>query len=140
GWHGTADLLLGPLDCALGCGVLHGQALPGMERQPVRWRPGRPSAAPPCARRCASDRRGETAVGSRRAHPRRAAGTRWRPVAAYGSPGRTRATPDSPVRELPSLGASLAIASASARLRPLEAPQLLLAIERIEPRPNEDGN
>ena len=39
--HRAAALLLGPLDRPLGHGILHRQPVPGLERQPVRRRPGR---------------------------------------------------------------------------------------------------
>ena len=42
GRHGAAGLLLGSVDRAIGCRVLHGQPVPRMEGQPVRRRAGRP--------------------------------------------------------------------------------------------------
>ena len=62
--HGAAGLLLGPVDRAVGRGVLHRRPVPGMEGQPVRRRAGRAGAAPARARRRQGRRRGGAADGS----------------------------------------------------------------------------
>jgi glucose/arabinose dehydrogenase len=81
-------VLLGPLDRALGHGVLYRQSLPRVEGQPVRRRAARGGLAPPGPRRRAGGGRRGPARKPRRAHPRRALRARRRAVAADRQPRR----------------------------------------------------
>ena len=81
-----------------GAAFYTGDLFPGMERQPVRRRPGRPGAAPPRARRREDRGRGEAARRSRRAHPRRARRARRRALAPHRQPRRPRAARGAAVR------------------------------------------
>src|SRR5690606_28347219 len=93
GRHGAAAPRVRGLAGPVRHGLLHRPPRPALERQPVPGRAGPPLPDPAAAGRGPGGRRGASAGGLRRAHPRRAPGARREPVPGHRREGRQAAAP-----------------------------------------------